>query len=167
MSKFKDALKKGWHLLKRWGLILCGDLRSALVASIFAAIGAFIGTVYAQVQQKDSFSITLSDVGVGYPALLFDQAKREDKNLQINFSPPSLQRTAVCEYFSAKGETFRDIMDDYLKTYSACFIPVWRDRGVLEIRANTYTGQLAVRVTKQGQQSFWCKCARDQMPPQR
>jgi hypothetical protein len=167
MSKIKDALKKGLDGLKRWGLILLGDIRSALVASIFAAVGAFVGTVYAQVQERDSFTINLSDIGVGYPVLLFDQARREDKNLRIDFSPPSLQRAAVCEYFSAKGQTFRDIMDSYLKIYLACFIPVWRDKGALEIRPNRYTGQLTVRVNNQGHESFWCKCARDQMPPQR
>ncbi len=170
MSNLKDAIErirgefKSGGRGRRWLLAIFGDIRSALVASVFAAAGAFVGTVYAQAQQKDVFTIMLSDTGIGYPALLFDQAKREDKRLQISFSPPSLQHTAVCEYFSAKAQSFREIMDQYLKTYTACFIPVWRDKGVLEIRPNTYTRQLTVRVNRQGQQRFWCKCDPDQIP---
>lgn len=166
LQKLSQTFKKGGGI-RHFGLALAGDIRSALVASVFAAVGAFIGTVYAQVQKGDSFTTTLSDNGIGYPALLFDQAKREDKQLEISFSPPGLERAAVCEYFSEKGETFREIMDRYLRAYSACFIPVWRDKGRLEIRPNTFTGQLTITRDTSGRETFWCKCSADQIPAQK
>ena len=166
LQKLSEAFKRDGSI-RNFGLAVVGDIRSALVASVFAAAGAFIGTVYAQVQESDSFTTTLSNNGVGYPGLLFDQAKREDKKLEITFAPASLERAAVCEYFSERGRTFREIMNKYLKTYSGCFIPVWRDEGKLEIRPNTFTRQLTVMRDPRGRESFWCKCTADQIPVQK
>jgi hypothetical protein len=156
MAKFQETAA-------RWFWLIFGDVRSAIIGAIAAAIGAYCGAVYAQSQETKSFSAVLSDTGVGYPALLFSEASREDKELRIDFSPKELNRVAVCEYFADKKETLRAIMDQYLQKNSSCFIPVWRDKKILEIRPNLFSGQLAETTNKSGVKQFWCKCTPQQI----
>jgi hypothetical protein len=150
--------------LKRWCWLILGDVRNAAVSAIFAAGGAFLGTVYAQSQEATrTFVSKLTEGGVGYPAILFADAAKED-GLQVEFSPKELQSVAVCEYFSDKKRSLRAIMDQYLERNSSCFIPIWKDEKKLEIRPNTHAGQLKETIDKSGQKHYWCKCASSQIP---
>jgi hypothetical protein len=145
-------------------LYLLGHVLNNTVAALLAALGAYMGAVYAHSQETKYFAAELSDKGVGYPALLFSQAQRENKKLKISFSPNSLQHVAVCEYYSDRKGSFREIMNQYLKAYSACFIPVWQSQNHLVIRPNIYKRQLVETVDQNGHKNFWCKCSGSQIP---
>ena len=157
---FPYAWRKIWAAI----IYFLGHILNNTVAALLAAFGAYMGAVYAHSQETRHFTAQLSDKGIGYPALLFSQAQRENKNLEISFSPSGLQHIAVCEYYSDRKESFREIMNQYLKVYSACFIPVWRSENQLVIMPNLYTGQLKETVDRGGHASFWCKCSSSQIP---
>jgi hypothetical protein len=165
MKAIEKLLRGKGPKIRRFFIVVVGDVRSAIIAGICSALGAYAGAVYAQSDSTKTFVANLSDSGVGYPALLFSEAKKEDKELQINFAPSDLRQIAVCEYYSDTRQSYRQIMEQFLKAYSTCFIPVWRGPKSLEIRRNQYSGQLIETVDQRGQKSFWCKCSSDQIPP--
>lgn len=150
--------------VKSWTTFLAGEAFKYVLTAVFAGLGAYAATVYADVQKTEKFRINLNARGVGYPSALFSDARRENPHLSITFAPPELQRVAVCEYYFDRQETFREIMERYLERYSSCFVPVWSTEDKLEIRPNRFGGQLLETVNNQNQKGFWCKCRPGQLP---
>jgi hypothetical protein len=153
-----------WDKVRHYVTVIWVESWRALLTAALAAIGAFIGSVYADIQRTETFSTTLTETGVGYPSILFFEAQSENENLAIEFIPPQLSRIGVCEYYTDKQQSFRTILDRYLERYSACMIPLWRAPDYLQIRPNPYTGRLIETVGADGDARYWCNCAPDQIP---
>lgn len=152
--------------LNAWCAFLAGEGFRYILTAVFAGIGAFLAALYADAQKTEQFRNNLNRSGIGYPAVLFYSAEKEDSSLSVDFSPPELQRVAVCEYHFDRQETFRDLMEKYLERYSACFVPVWSSEDDLEVRPNRFGDQL-VETMGGGKREFWCKCKPEQIPPGR
>ena len=157
----------GWWLWSKFWAWLTRIPGDVVIGIIGGLVGGYIGSVYADYQATENFRMPLNNVGIGYPALLFDEAKREDRKLSVAFNPQEFggEQLRVCEYYSDRQRSFRLIMERYLEKYSACFIPVWQGENQLEIRPNIHSGQLEVRADASGRKTFWCKCSATQMSP--
>lgn len=89
-----------------WIKTLIGAVIGALVSGSLAFLGAYLGSTYAGLAKTEQFRVQLNSNGVGFPALLFNEVRREQRELKIDFNPESLQRLRVCEYYADRQESF-------------------------------------------------------------
>jgi hypothetical protein len=161
-------MKPALRFVGSWAKWICLSILDegwrALLSFGFGLLGVYTALAYSDVLSNKSFIIQLSDAGIGYPGLLFKEAERENPELAIVFAPEPFERLAVCEFYADRQQTFRVILDKYLERYSECFIPIWRGENQLEVRPNTYTGELLTTTDVEGGTHYWCKCAQSQIP---
>jgi hypothetical protein len=135
---------------------LAGDVRSAVIASVTGSIiGAVAGLLAAALFTATplEFIVDVNSSGYGQPKGLFDTAQKEDKKLQLQFVPPNLRETYVCEFKRVTGADWKRMVLDYLDTYRECFDVSARGENSFLISANNRSTRL---VQKDG--AFLCKC---------
>lgn len=137
---------------------LAGDVRSTVIGSVAGSVvGAVVGVMSAYWFATASplqFEVVLNDDGFGQPRLLFDLAEKQDRSLQLEFRPPELRSTWVCEYKLAVGESWKQMVLAYLDAYRECFDVTDRGTNRYLISPNRISTRM-----EQRNGSFLCKCA--------
>lgn len=138
-------------LLARWGIF--GDVRSAVVGSIFGAIVGLMAVALADEPPKHRWVFT-NESGYAQPIRsLLDPLEKEGSDITMSFEPTELEQIFVCEYAHLSGFSDREILFAYLDRYSMCLWVVQRSPSEFAVRPNLNAGFLTKR-----DGNWFCKC---------
>jgi hypothetical protein len=129
------------------------DLRSAVVSSFVGAATALL-TAWLISPANLSFTVGVNSSGIGRPKALFDTAQKEEPKLKLNFFPPELRDTYVCEFKRLNGTDWKKMVLDYLDAYRDCFDVSAQGENTFSVYPNWRS---SVLIKRSG--AYLCKCS--------
>jgi len=129
-----------------------GDVRSAVVGSIVAAITTYLLATLTPGPPLH-FEVKVNSDGYGQPLGLFSTAEREDPKLKLTFKPEGLRQAFVCEFKQVTGAKWKDLVLSYLDTYRECFDVSAQGDDNYTIFPNRRSARMTLR-----EGAYFCKC---------
>lgn len=138
-----------------WVPWIAGDLRSAVVGSLFGALVTWFLNWYYAPGPPLEIEITTDSNGFASPiAPLLGAVTADENPTTFTFEPPAFRGVWVCEYSHLTGYSGREMMLTYLSKYSMCFAVVQGAKGAYTVRPNP-NGSAEFKPTSDG---WFCRC---------
>ena len=140
-----------WNLLRkaRW---LFKDIRSAAVASVISTFSTI--TVVQCSQMERNIIIDTNRDGYAQPMpILLSQIESEGHLISVDFSPPEIRKTFVCEYADISARSWDAVFFAYLNRYPMCFSLNQTSDVSYSVRPNTRSGEML-----EVNNVWFCKC---------
>jgi hypothetical protein len=122
------------------------------VGSLVGAATA-LGTAVLLANAPMNYTVFVNEAGFGQPKPLFDIAEQKSPELKLSFAPPELRGVYVCEFKRVTGDSWKNMVLEYLDTYRDCFDVSARSENSYVIFANQRSSRVEV---KEG--TYLCKC---------
>lgn len=134
---------------------LPGDLRSAAVGALFAAVVTWGLNWYNNPGPPLEVEIPTDGEGFASPiAPLLGAVSADAVPTSFTFDPPAFKDVWVCEYSYHTGYSGREMMLAFLSKYSMCFAVVQSAKGAYTIRPNPNESA----EFKQRSNGWFCRC---------